>query len=103
MIDWTFLCADLCPPVEGRLIHHPVAQRVGRSVEGANAFIITFVSNGCDSAPDAVYGENSREAAFLPVRDQHADSDPGAQQQQQQQTGGDASVHGACTGEKQRL
>lgn len=35
MIDRTFLYADLCPPVKGRVIHHPVVHHVGLSVEPA--------------------------------------------------------------------
>ncbi len=35
MIDWTFLCADLCSAVKRWVIHHPVLHRVGLSVETA--------------------------------------------------------------------
>lgn len=36
MIDWTFLCTDLCSPVKCWVIHHPVVHHVRLSVEPAN-------------------------------------------------------------------
>lgn len=45
MTDWTFLCADLCFPVEIWVIHHPVVRQVGLSVEQADKLINAFIMN----------------------------------------------------------